>query len=371
MMSKQHQPASRPVRTPDPRTAPSPAAGIAIRCSVIVPVFNGARVIGRCLDALAQQTLPPAEFEIIITDDGSTDGTAERVAEWAGQHPWVAVSLLRQQHAGPASARNRGALAARGPILLFTDADCRPVSGWIAALLAAFDTADPPAGLMGVYRTDQTDLAGRFAQMEFEDRYARISPGQQLDVVATYSAAFRRDLFLAEGGFDPGFPKANNEDVEFSYRLSEQGYQMRFVPDAQVYHPHANTWLRYARTKTGRGYWRTIVYQRHPGKALKDSYTPQVLKLQILLAPLVAAGVAAALLQRRLAWLALAAPFLATTLPFVRFAARRDPAVAAVSPWGLWVRSIAFALGVAGGMLANLRRQAEPAARPAPDEAQP
>ncbi len=363
-MSKHQRPASRPAETPDPRAAQTSA----LRCSVIVPVYNGARVIDRCLDALAQQTVSPAEFEIIIVDDGSSDGTAERVAEWAGRHTRVAVSLLRQGQAGPASARNRGALAARGPLLLFTDADCRPVPGWIAALLAAFDAPDQPAGLMGVYCTDQTDLAGRFAQMEFEDRYDRMRHGQQLDVVATYSAAFRRDLFLAEGGFDPGFPKANNEDVEFSYRLSEQGHQMRFVPEAQVYHHHANTWRRYAQLKTGRGYWRTIVYRRHPGKALKDSYTPQVLKLQILLAPLMVLGGVAALIHRRLGWTALAAPFLATTLPFVRFAARRDLAVAAVSPWGLWLRSIAFALGVAAGALANLRRQQEQTAQPAPDE---
>lgn len=361
-MSKQQQPASRPDETPDPRTAHSSA----LRCTVIVPVYNGARVIDRCLDALAQQTISPTEFEVIIVDDGSTDGTAARVAEWAGRHSCVDVSLLRQQQAGPASARNRGALAARGPILLFTDADCRPIPGWMATLLAAFDVPDPPAGLMGAYRIDQTALASRFAQIEFEDRYARMSRGQYIDLIATYSAAFRRDLFLAEGGFNPSYP--NNEDVEFSYRLSEQGYQMRFVPEAQVYHLHADTWRRYALLKTGRGYWRTIVYRRHPGKAIKDTYTPQVLKLQILLAPLAVLGVAAALLHRRPGWAALAAPFLATTLPFVRFAARRDLAVAAVSPWGLWLRSIAFAAGVAAGSLANLRRQPEQATQPAPNE---
>ncbi|MEZ4770211.1 MAG: glycosyltransferase [Caldilineales bacterium] len=369
-MSKQPGPATQPANTTERQTAPGHTAGAAIRCSVIVPVFNGAQVVGQCLHALAQQTISPADYEIIIVDDGSIDGTAERVAEWSARHPGIAVSVLRQSHAGPASARNRGALAARGPILLFTDADCRPVAGWMAALLAGFDTADPPAGLMGTYRTDQTDLAGRFAQMEFEDRYARMRQSQQLDVVATYSAAFQRDLFLAEGGFDPSFPKANNEDVEFSYRLSEQGYQMRFAPDAPVFHHHASSWWRYAQLKTGRGYWRTMVYRRHPGKALKDSYTPQILKLQILLAPLALLGVVAALLQRRVGWTALAAPFLATTLPFVRFAASRDAAVAVVSPWGLWLRSIAFAAGVAGGALASLRGDGEQSGQLPPDEVQ-
>ncbi len=103
------------------------------------------------------------------------------------------------------------------------------------------------------------------------------------------------------------------------------------------------------------GYWRTIVYQRHPGKALRDTYTPQVLKLQIVLGLLAPLGLLLALWRRRPGPLGLAAPFLVTTLPFVRFAARRDRPVAAVAPWGLWLRSLAFAVGVAGGLLAGLR----------------
>jgi GT2 family glycosyltransferase len=224
---------------------------------------------------------------------------------------------------------------------------------------------------MGVYNSDQRELAARFAQLEFEDRYRRMARGSpRLDVVATYSAAFRRDVFLAEGGFDPGFTRANNEDVEFSYRLSERGHEMHFAPQAQVYHRHANTWLGYARLKAGRGYWRTLVYRRHPGKALKDSYTPQVLKLQIVLAPLAAFAVLASLLARRLSLAALGLPFLVTTLPFVRFAARRDPVVAVLSPWGLWLRSIAFAVGVAAGVLASLRGQPDSVAQHTPDETQ-
>lgn len=363
-----HPPTRRPRQSKNPALQAAP--GRALRCSVVVPVYNGAHVVGRCLDALAQQSTPLDDFEVIVVDDGSTDDTAERVACWAREHPAMALSLLRQERGGPASARNHGAQAAQGPLLLFTDADCRPTPGWMAALLAGFDEPDPPAGLMGSYLTDQSDLAGRFAQMEFEDRYHLMSRFGQIDLIATYSAAFRRDLFLAEGGFDSRFP--NNEDVEFSYRLSEHGHRMRFVPAAQVYHRHAGSWLRYGQQKAGRGYWRTLVYRRHPGKALKDTYTPQVLKLQILLAPLAVLGVAAALLRQRAGWTALAAPFLATTLPFVRFAARRDPLVALASPWGLWIRSVAFVLGVAGGVLASLRGQPDQAFPSASDgEAQP
>ncbi|HSN77068.1 MAG TPA: glycosyltransferase [Anaerolineae bacterium] len=334
---------------------PQPAAGCVapLRCSVIVPVYNGADVIGRCLDALAGQSVALDQFEIIVVDDGSLDDTGQRVAQWVSCNPASQVRLVRQPHAGPAAARNQGAAIAQAPLLLFTDADCQPAPGWIQALLNGFAGPQPPAGLMGTYRSDQRALAARFAQLEFEDRYRRMLHQPELDVVATYSAAFRRDVFMQAGGFDPGFPEANNEDVEFSYRLSQAGHTMRFAPEAQVYHQHAQSWPGYVRTKMGRGFWRTVVYRRYPSKALKDSYTPQVLKLEILLAPLVLVGLMWALWRRQPGPLALAAPFLLTTLPFARFAAQRDPVVAAASSWGLWLRSLAFAAGVVRGLLAS------------------
>jgi glycosyltransferase involved in cell wall biosynthesis len=340
----------------DTRGGPAAAETFRASCSIVVPVYNGARVIERCLDSLLDQTITPDCYEIIVVDDGSTDLTVSIVNAWAAAHPQVHVSLQQQPHAGPAAARNAGARVARAPLLFFTDADCRATPEWIEALLDGFNVPEHPAGLMGAYLSDQSALAARFAQMEFDDRYRRMARTPAIDVVATYSAAFRRDVFLDENGFDPSFHEANNEDVEFSYRLSEAGHRMHFVPAAKVYHWHADTWSGYARTKMGRGFWRTLVYRRHPGKAVKDTYTPQSLKLEILLAPLVPIGLMMALARRSTSWLLLVGPFLLISLSFVRFAAQRDRVVALASPWGLWLRSMAFAMGIAGGLLASFRR---------------
>ncbi|MBI2467114.1 MAG: glycosyltransferase family 2 protein [Candidatus Rokubacteria bacterium] len=88
--------------------------------SVVIPAYDAEATLPACLAALARQSLAPERFEVIVVDDGSTDATAQ-VAERAG------VRVVRlPANAGPAAARNRGAQAARGEVLVFTDADCEP-----------------------------------------------------------------------------------------------------------------------------------------------------------------------------------------------------------------------------------------------------
>jgi len=351
-------------------TFPSTKEDSLLVASVIIPVYNGAATIEHCLNALAQQSVPSDCYELIVVDDGSTDTTDGVVLAWCQTHTHIRCKLVRQSNQGPAVARNRGAQIAQGSLLLFTDADCTPTTSWIEAFLVAFGLATKPIAeqttsstidgnsafpfiaAMGTYRSEQKSAAARFAQLEFEERYAHMRNQSTLDVVATYSAAFLRTGFNEVNGFDPTFPKANNEDVELSYRLNALGYRMLFVPEAIVYHPHDATWWEYAQTKMGRAYWRTIVYKRYPTKAIKDSYTPQILKVQILLAPLCLVGILWFLLTREARSLLLFAPFLLTTLPMMQFAARQKQYRTMLwTPWGLWLRSVVFAIGVATGIL--------------------
>ena len=314
------------------------------RASVVIPARNAARTLPATLTALRGQTYPADRLEVIVVDDGSTDATGEVAAAGGAR-------VLRQAPAGPAAARNRGAAAATGDIILFTDADCTPTPTWVARMLAPF--ADPAvAGVKGAYRTRQRSLVARFAQVEFADRYRRQLRGPTIDLVDSYAAAFRRSVFVGAGGFDARFPAANNEDVELSYRLAEAGARLVFAPGAIVYHQHPATLRRYLRVKLGRGYWRVLVYRMYPGKALKDSYTPQVLKLQIALAGALVALAPVALVwrpARRLA-AAVAGGLLVSTLPFTALVARADPGVAPWTPALVVLRALALGLGTAAGI---------------------
>lgn len=328
-------------------------------CSVIVPVYNGAATILRCLDALAAQTVAATSYEVIVVDDGSQDDTALRVQRWIAAHPSVQARVVRQANAGPAAARNYGASLAQAPILLFTDADCAPTPTWVATMLAAF--ANPAVvGAKGVYRTGQRGLVARFVQAEYEDRYDRMARLPAIDFIDTYSAGYRRSVFLANGGFDTTFPTASVEDQEFSFRLARQGLRLVFAPQAQVFHQHDQSLGEYAHRKYAIGYWKALVARRHPERMVSDSHTPQVLKLQIvLMALLCGAGVlgfASRLMPvLRRAWALsgfCSTVFLVSALPFLVKLGRRSPVLAVAGPLFLVVRALALGAGFLAGTLA-------------------
>ena len=189
---------------------------------------------------------------------------------------------------------------------------------------------------------------------------------ETIDFIDTYSAAYRRDIFLANGGFDPAFPI--DEDQEFSFRLNEKGYRLVFVPEAQVYHRHNPTLRAYIRRKYLIGLWKVPVARRHPGRAVKDSHTPQALKAQMGLAGMTAV----ALLIAALAWLVggltgwpvrplglsasvmaagAASAFLLTEIPFLGKAWRRDRGIILPAVGLLWVRALALGIGFATGLI--------------------
>jgi cellulose synthase/poly-beta-1,6-N-acetylglucosamine synthase-like glycosyltransferase len=314
--------------------------------SVIVPVYNGAETLAACLDALSTQTVEASRYEVIVVDDGSTDGSGE-VATRHG------AAVIRQEHAGAGAARNRGTEQTRGEILLFTDADCQPLPDWIEQMLAPFSDPDV-AGVKGIYGTRQRSLVARFAQAEYAEKYDRLAQGEQIDFVDTHAAAYRRDVFLAHGGFDPGF--LLDEDQELSFRLAEAGHRLVFAPAARVYHQHPATIWRYARRKAHLGRWKVRVHARHPARALRDSYTPWTQKAQLVLLPLVV-GCAIAAALGLVPWILVAGVAglgLLSTIPLLRQAARLDWLIVLVAPALVLLRTLALDLGIAWGIATKL-----------------
>ncbi|NLF64275.1 MAG: glycosyltransferase [Chloroflexi bacterium] len=311
--------------------------------SVVVPAHNAGDGITRCVRALRQQTIDPACYEIIVVDDGSTDGTGERAAE-------AGACVITQPHRNRAAARNLGLNAARADIVCFTDADCEPREDWLASLLAGM--ADPSvAAIKGTYATRQHSLVARFVQVEYEDKYDLLLTQPTIDFIDAYSAAYRRDMLLANDGFDEAFQSL--EDQELSFRLAARGYKLMFHPDAVVYHQHVATLAAYVRNKFSIAYWKAQVVRRFPERGWRDSHTPQVIKVQMALMGLILVSLVSLLLTQ---WSAvplaiLTAAFLLTTVQFAVKAWRKDRAVAMVAPFILGARALALGLGYAWGTI--------------------
>ena len=323
--------------------------------SIVIPTFNGAKRIEKCLAAIERESLGHA-VEVIVVNDGSTDDTSAILRGRPG------VCLIEQANAGPAAARNRGAQAATGDVIVFTDDDCIAAPGWLDAMLEPFGNADVVA-VKGRYLTHQKGLVARFVQLDYEDRYRLSERRCDIDFIDTYSAAFRRTCFQALNGYDTSFPVACAEDAELSYRMAAKGGKMRFARNAIVYHQHPDSLKAYLKKKFKFAYWRVLAVSKNPTKAVRDSHTPQTMKLQLLFLPSIVCLLPLDIGHGRHfpATLVAFSFFMLSALPFTVRAVLRDPVAGLVSPVLLALRACAQILGVVGGTanLALHRRESD------------
>jgi len=193
-----------------------------MRFSVIIPTCHRNDDLARCLERLAPgaQTLLAADYEVIVSDDGRASTAEATVRE---QFPWA--RWTQGPRRGPAANRNHGARQARGEWLVFTDDDCLPNAGWLAAYAAA---ATPEATLL----EGKTDACGTRDRLDMECPIN--ANGGNL---WSCNFAVRAEVFRVVGGFDEAFPGAAMEDMDLHERLKAAGHRAKFLPEARVLHP--------------------------------------------------------------------------------------------------------------------------------------
>ncbi|MEI8011226.1 MAG: glycosyltransferase [Candidatus Omnitrophota bacterium] len=236
-----------------------------MRASVIIPVYNGQATIAAAIEAVLAQCYSSA-IELVVVDDGSTDGTRDIVTRYAQ------VRYVYQANTGPAGARNRGAREAGGDILFFTDADCRPQPGWIARMAREFSDPDIAvvAGSYGIANPDAWLAAAIHAEIIY--RHKMLMP-RYPRFFGSYNFAVRRAVFESAGGFNAGYRQASGEDNDLSYRISAHGGRISFLADVCVDHYHQEWPWRYLREQFRHGYWRVKMYADHPRMMGGDGYT--------------------------------------------------------------------------------------------------
>lgn len=216
-------------------TAP---AATAVDVSVIVCTRNRRDALARLLERLEQLVVPAGlRWELIVVDNGSTDGTAALLASWPRKLPLRVVTELT---AGLSRARNTGLAAATGDVLLFTDDDCLPDPQWLAAIHDDFARA-PSLGVLGG-RVELFDERDQPTTTRTSRVRGEITTAFNLDSIIGCNMAFRRSSLLAAGPFDialgGGTGAGAGEDVDFVYRALRAGLRIEYSPDALVYHNH-------------------------------------------------------------------------------------------------------------------------------------
>ncbi len=164
--------------------------------SVVIPVYNAARYLDRCLDGLLSQNYDPADYEIIMVDNNSTDDSAEIIRRRTG------VKMVSENKQGAYAARNRGITLARGDVLAFTDPDCVPVPGWLAAITEGF--RDPAAKIILGCRRPATEfgiiaLVGDYENCK--DRFVFTSRRTRFCYGYTNNMAVRSETWRKYGPF--------------------------------------------------------------------------------------------------------------------------------------------------------------------------
>lgn len=232
--------------------------------SIIIPTYNRREELKELLYSLKQQDFE-AGFEIIVVDDGSTDGTQELLEaiskEWDGK-----FFFLQQKNMGPGAARNLGIKHAQGDILVFVDSDCIAPKGWLKNLTSAFTA--PKVGVAGgpeLSVPNDSLLLKCFSYVMTSFLTTGGLRGRRGKKLARYyprsfNMAVKKEAMDAAGGFTNRF---YGEDILLSYKVKQADYLLKYVEDAPIYHRRRATLKQYFRQLFRMGRARVEIARLH------------------------------------------------------------------------------------------------------------
>ncbi|HEU4735686.1 MAG TPA: glycosyltransferase [Solirubrobacterales bacterium] len=236
--------------------APFARSGAPSRISVVVCTHNGAATLAECLNRLQDLRYP--DYEVIVVDDGSTDGSSEIARRFD-------VELLETDHRGLSVARNIGSAHASGEIVAFLDDDAYPDQDWLDYVALAFENSSH-AGIGGPNLPPPED--GRVAECVAEAPGAPIHvliSDREAEHVPGCNMAFRKSALEGVGGFDQRFHTAG-DDVDLCWRLQDAGETLGFSAGAVVTHRRRDTVRRYLKQQFGYGKAEAMLEQKWPSR---------------------------------------------------------------------------------------------------------
>lgn len=215
-----------------------------ITLSVIIPTYNRKEILDKCLEALFKQTCSNSNFEIIVIDDGSHDGT-DNIVKAALERSPVEVKFFKQENKGPAAARNAGIKSARGEIVLFIGDDIIASPTLLEEHLNRHrENPDDRVAVLG-YVTWSPDLGITPFMRWLENggpqfSYHKLQHNSEVPwgCFWTCNISVKKRFLIENGLFDEEFPSAAYEDSELGYRLHKKGLELIYNRSAAAFHHH-------------------------------------------------------------------------------------------------------------------------------------
>lgn len=233
-----------------------------VEYSVIIPVKDGAKTLGRQLEALSHQTDAPP-FEVLVVDNGSKDMTAAVISSWASDSVRPEVKFVEaSERAGVSHARNSGAEYAKGKCLAFCDSDDRVADRWLASAKAAIDCGSDFVGgpNFALINGNPTATILTNSLLQVTHGSGVVLPWQ---FALGCNFAVTREAFEAAGRFDESLPPYGSEDLGFCIRLSKAEWRLTYCPEMLVYREEHRGLDRLFR-KYAFGVAEVCVWERHP-----------------------------------------------------------------------------------------------------------
>jgi glycosyltransferase involved in cell wall biosynthesis len=239
-----------------------------LKASVIIPTYNRKRVLKRCLAALTRQSCHTQDFEVLVVDDGSRDGTCHMLRKYKTQTP-LQFRCFIQEHKGPAAARNLGIKQARGALIIFIGDDILADPRLIQKHLEAQQRYPEHTAVIG-HISWARDLPITPFMQYLEERkllfhYQDIPDPDNAPYHFFYTCnvSLSKKLLLQEC-FDEDYKHAMYEDVELAYRLISQGVRFVYADDAIGFHFHPMILRHFLKRAFASGFYTILTNQKHP-----------------------------------------------------------------------------------------------------------
>lgn len=237
--------------------------------SIIIPTYNRLEKISKALASIDKIDFDVDDFEVIVVDDGSTDGTEKYISNLKNKIKYK-ITYIYQKNSGPSAARNKGIRIAKGNYVLIIDSDCM-VDKNILKQYIKYLPDDSLGGIGGNILPEGEDILSSY--LDYTGAWRPGNRNGEINYIVTANALFIKKVIEEVGFFDEDFRQPGGEDPEICERIIKKGYKLKYNPDAIVIHSHRTSIKNIIKTFYIQGKGGRLLAIKHPNEwTLKISF---------------------------------------------------------------------------------------------------